>query len=84
MEIVSDKKKVTAEELSMLQAMNTTFINSKMALGDLELKKQSLLKEIDDLKVDFAKNEQALIGKYGMNSVINIQTGEITEKKENG
>lgn len=83
MEILTDKKKVTAEELNMLQAMNTTFINSKIALGDVELKKHSILKEIEQLRMDFAKNEQDLINKYGKDSVINIQTGEITEK-ENG
>jgi hypothetical protein len=41
-----------------------------------------LLQRIEHLKMAFAENEKLLIVKYGENSVINIKTGEVTEKKD--
>jgi hypothetical protein len=41
-----------------------------------------LLKQIDELRMTFAKNEQMLIEKYGTDAVINIQTGEVTKKQD--
>jgi hypothetical protein len=73
-------KKLTEEELTVLQEMQSTFTKMKITLGDLEIKKQSLLKEVDGLKEAFMTNEKMLIVKYGENAVINMQTGEITEK----
>ena len=49
---------------------------------NLELNKHQLLKTIDVLKQDFGKHEQKLIDKYGADSVINVQTGEVTENKK--
>jgi hypothetical protein len=73
-------KKVTEEELTTLQEMQATFTKMKITLGDLEIKKQSLLKEVEGLREAFMTNEKMLIVKYGENAIINIQTGEITEK----
>jgi len=39
-----------------------------------------LMSNVEELKVAYAKEEQKLIKKYGENSVVNVQTGEITEK----
>ena len=50
-------------------------------LGEIEMKKHGLLKEIDTLKVMFQEKEKQLIDKYGLNSVINIQSGEVTQKQ---
>jgi len=80
---MSTKSQLTAEELKQLQDLQADLIKSKMSLGDLELEKQALLKHIESLKLVFAENEKVLIGKYGSNAVINIKTGEVTEK-ENG
>lgn len=77
------KDKLEAEELSQLQELQSTFQGYKMQLGELELQKSMLLKEVDDVKEDFNKLENKFIEKYGLDSVINIKTGEITEK-ENG
>ena len=77
------KNKLEAEELSQLQELQNTFQGYKMQLGELELQKSMLLKEVDDVKEDFNKLENKFIEKYGLDSVINIKTGEITEK-ENG
>lgn len=72
---------ITSEELTKIQEMNTRFTKAKISLGDLELTKHEMLKEIDNLKLEFDENERQLIAKYGVDSVINIKTGEITHKK---
>lgn len=77
-----EKTILTQEELSNIQSMNNDFTKAKIALGDLELQKHNLLKTIDALKNDFAKQEMDLIAKYGKDSVINIQTGEVTKKEQ--
>jgi hypothetical protein len=78
-----EKRKLEAEELSQLQELQNTFQGYKMQLGESELQKSMLLKEVDIVKEDFNKLENKFIEKYGLDSVINIKTGEITEK-ENG
>jgi predicted nucleic acid-binding Zn-ribbon protein len=70
------------EELELLQQMSKDYTNAKNALGDLELKKHDILNDIDAIRKVSAENEKKLISKYGIDSVINIQTGEITKKKQ--
>ena len=53
-----------------------------MAIGDVELQKQQIIRHIEELKVEFAAHEKSLIEKYGSDAVINIQTGEVTHKTE--
>lgn len=73
------------EELAMVQSMNGQFTKMKMALGDLEITKHNMLKDIDALRADFYENEKNLGVKYGNDAIINVQTGEVTKKvKENG
>ena len=72
---------LTQEELNKIQEMNTRFAKAKLALGDLELTKYDMLKEVDKLKLEFDENERQLIAKYGADAVINIKTGEVTHKK---
>ena len=43
-------RKVTDQELAKIQEMNTDFNKSKMALGDLELQKQNIIRHVDALK----------------------------------
>lgn len=73
--------KLTEDELIGIQKMNADFNKAKMALGDLELRRHELLLGIDSLKITFSENEKMLIDKYGIDSVINIQTGEVTQKQ---
>lgn len=70
---------VTTEELQTIQQMNDAFNKAKLELGDLELTKQSIIRRIDGLRVEFGKHEAGLVEKYGKDSVINIQTGEVTK-----
>lgn len=74
-------KQLTAEELDKIQALQRTFTQAKISLGDIELSKQDLLHEISKLKQEFVANEKNLIEKYGADAVINVKTGEITNGK---
>ena len=73
---------VTQEELTKIQELNSEFNKAKMAIGDIELQKVNILRHIEELKIEFTAHEQLLIGKYGADAVINIQTGEVTHKTE--
>jgi hypothetical protein len=68
------------DELSKLQELNNKFNSLKMKLGDLELSKQAVIDDINSVKIEFSKNEFALVSKYGKDAVINLQTGEVTKK----
>lgn len=72
---------LTQEELNKIQEMNTRFAKAKLSLGDLELTKYDILKEVDKLRLEFEQNERQLIDKYGKDAVINMKTGEVTQKK---
>ena len=56
--------------------------NTKLTYEKVELQKQNILQHIDMVKKQFAINEKTLIEKYGEDSVINIQTGEVTKKEK--
>jgi len=75
---------VTKEELEKIQTMTSEFNRAKIALGDIELQKHGLLSHIDSMRTEFAENEKKLIEKYGVDAVINIQTGQITRKPNQG
>ena len=73
---------IEQQELTTIQEMNADFSKSKMALGDLELQKQNIIIHIENLKKEFGVFEKGLIEKYGDDSVINLQTGELTKKEK--
>jgi hypothetical protein len=75
------EKFLKTEELEGLQKMQADYQKAKLALGDIELEKHELLKRIDFLRIEFRKQEESLIAIYGEDSVINMQTGEVTKKK---
>ena len=81
MEATMEQVFITQDELTLIQTMNSDFAKAKMGLGDIELQKQGLLKHIDELKTVFGTHEKMLIEKYGADSVINMQTGEVTKKQ---
>ena len=74
------KMYVLQEELEKIQGMNNDFAKAKVALGDLELNKQGVLNQINAMRQEFSEYEKMLISKYGQDSVINLQTGEVTKK----
>ena len=75
-------KKVDAKELETLQQLNGEFQKIKTQIGDAELQKYGLFLQVQTLKEDFQKIENELINKHGKDSVINLQTGEITQKPQ--
>ena len=77
-----ENQKATQEEISKIQEMNSKFNQAKLAIADCELQKESILKHIEGLKLDFSKYENDLVEKYGADSIINIQTGMVTKNKD--
>jgi hypothetical protein len=73
---------VTQEELTKIQELNSDFNKAKMAIADAELQKQAMIRIVDELKVQFSLHEKLLIEKYGKDAVINLQTGEVTQKEK--
>jgi len=74
-----ENQKATQEEIAKIQEMNSKFSQAKLAIADCELQKESILKHIEGLKLEFSQYENDLIEKYGADSVINIQTGMVTK-----
>jgi hypothetical protein len=67
---------LTAEELDFIKQGAQDYTKVKIALGDLELKKQELIARAEKIQ------EKVLIEKYGADAVINTQTGEVTHKEK--
>ncbi len=74
--------KLDEKELTVLQGLQSEFNNTKMNLASIELQKYDTLKKLDVLKGHFAEHEEELVKKYGADAVINLQTGEVSEKKD--
>lgn len=79
-------KKISDQELQTLQTLTEEFNKLKTNLGDLELQKHGICLRVEQLKKEFQSLEKTLMEAYGNDSVINMETGEITkkEKKEDG
>jgi len=77
-----ESKYITAEELNNIQEMNGELTKMKMALGELEMERHNLLSILDKMRARFSENEAKLIEKYGANAVINIKTGEVSDKSQ--
>lgn len=71
---------LTAEELNFIKNGTQEHTKIKIALGELELQKQAYIAQANKIKESFVENEKKLIEKYGENTVINMQTGEVKQK----
>tara|TARA_R110000751_G_scaffold59140_2_gene124364 strand:+ start:5013 stop:5240 length:228 start_codon:yes stop_codon:yes gene_type:complete len=74
--------KLEEEELNFIKESTAKLNNAKSVLGELEIKKYEILSQIDSLKKEYQSKEKQLIDKYGLDSVINMETGEVTQKTE--
>jgi hypothetical protein len=74
--------KLTKEELEGLQQSIKDYNAIKLKLADSVLHQQGIIGEIGRLKSQFLQQEKGLIDKYGKDSSINTQTGEVTEVKK--
>ncbi len=77
-----EPQKLTQEELTAINQLNAEFNKLKVAIADTELQKWNLMRSVEAIKNQFSIHERALIEKYGQNAVINIQTGEVTQKEK--
>lgn len=75
-------KKIEEQELKQLQDLNAEFAQLKTNLGDLTLQKHGVCLRVEEIKTQFQSAEKSLMDKYGENSVINLETGEVKEKEE--
>lgn len=73
---------LTNEELEFIKNGTAEFNKIKMGIADAELNKQGLLDRAAKVIDAFSNNEKVLIEKYGADSVINMQTGEVTQKEK--
>jgi hypothetical protein len=73
--------KLDDNELSQIQELNSEFAKNKSAIGDLELQKRNVFERMDVIQEEFSKVEKKLMKKYGEDSVVNLQTGEVTKKE---
>tara|TARA_R110000782_G_scaffold10507_1_gene32748 strand:+ start:894 stop:1139 length:246 start_codon:yes stop_codon:yes gene_type:complete len=76
--------KIEEQELKNLQELNAEFTKLKSQLGDLSLQKHGACLRVEELKTEFQHAERSLMEKYGVDSVINLETGEIKEKEKDG
>jgi hypothetical protein len=74
--------KLEKKELERLQELNNDFTRMKLQLGEVEVQKSLIIDEVKKIKATFLIEEQKLIEKYGPDSVINLQTGEVTQSKK--
>ncbi len=74
---------LTSEELESLQGSLKEFNKCKMQLGETVLQQHALIGKMSALKEQSAQEERKLIDKYGKDSGINMEAGEIkpTEKE---
>lgn len=76
------EKKIDAKELEKLQELTGEFNKFKTQLGDLTLQKHMICMSVETLKGEFAVLEKELSEKYGKDSVINLETGEVKPKEK--
>ena len=74
--------KLSTEELSKLQALQTEYNQLKLQLGDTLLQQSLLMTKIEVVRDSFKNEETPLMEKYGKNATINLETGDVTEKPE--
>lgn len=74
--------KLTDQELEFIKTGTLEYNKIKMNIGEYELQKQNLVLQAEKIREAFSNNEKILIEKYGTDSVINMQTGEVTQKEK--
>ena len=74
--------KLTKSELAKVQSVINEFNQLKMQLGDAELSKIAIINKVDILKEGYISIEKELSEKYGPDSQIDLQTGDIVDKQK--
>ncbi len=76
----TDKIFLTPEEWELMKTINGEFQRAKMAIADLEIQKQGMLDKVREIHAEFDKHDKGIVSKYGPNSIINLATGEVTQR----
>ena len=74
--------KLNKEELEKIHKLMSDFNQLKIQLGDTTITQHNLLAKVDELKIQYAEEENLLIEKYGKDAVINVQTGDVQQKEK--
>ena len=74
--------KLSKEELEKIHKLMSDFNQLKIQLGDTTITQHNLLAKVDELKIQYAEEENLLIEKYGKDAVINVQTGDVQQKEK--
>ena len=74
--------KLNKEELENIHKLMSDFNQLKIQLGDTTITQHNLLAKVDELKIQYAEEENLLIEKYGQDAVINVQTGDVQQKEK--
>lgn len=76
--------KLTKEEFSRLKELNTEYGKLRNNLADVEIQRIGLAEDVKSLRLRIQSHELNIIEKYGVDSVINMETGDVKNKKKNG
>lgn len=74
-----ENQKLTTEELGSIQTLMKQFNDLKLRLGDIELERANTIKKIDLLQQEYFEVEKKLAEKYGTDTRINVDNGEVTK-----
>lgn len=74
--------KLNKEELEKIHKLMSDFNQLKIQLGDTTITQHNLLAKVNELKIQYAEEENLLIEKYGQDAVINVQTGDVQQKEK--
>tara|TARA_R100001443_G_C3343350_1_gene174989 strand:- start:1140 stop:1394 length:255 start_codon:yes stop_codon:yes gene_type:complete len=74
-------KKLTDNELTLLQDLQKEFTQAKLDLGNTLLQQNNLMNTVREIREKFSAQEKDLMEKYGEDVTINLESGEITDKE---
>lgn len=74
-------KKVTDEQLEQLQKFVATINEGQATIGGLEMQKQDMIAQVQQVIADLKSMQAELEKEYG-NVTVNLTTGEITEAED--
>jgi len=72
--------KLDEKELEHIKTSQQDFNQAKMTLADLVINQSVVTDQIKSMREDFVDFESKLIEKYGKDSSINMETGEVTQE----
>lgn len=75
-------KKLTKDELNSLRNSVKEFNQAKVRLADTVVQHDMMLGVVKQFKQKFIDQEDKLLGKYGKDARINLETGIVTKQEK--